>query len=43
MRCNFHRDRDATRLYAGTPVCDACAERLGYVDARDAETERRCA
>jgi hypothetical protein len=28
-RCNFHPARDAVRVFAGTPVCEECRERLG--------------
>lgn len=29
-RCNFHLGRKAVATYAGTPLCDACAGRLGW-------------
>ncbi|MCW3008145.1 MAG: hypothetical protein JWP17_2771 [Solirubrobacterales bacterium] len=32
--CNFHRDRAAEMLYAGTPLCSECCIRVGRVDPR---------
>lgn len=29
-QCNFHTGRSAVATYAGTPVCEDCARRLGW-------------
>lgn len=38
QRCNFHGLRPAARLLYGTPVCEDCSRRVGWL--RDLEAHR---